>query len=75
MGEPDTTVRSRELGARSRRVMEAAGLTGQQTARLLGWSQSEVSRLLNGKLTVKEADIAAFAGICRVERWASCKPR
>lgn len=46
--------------------MERAGLNGKRTAGLLGWSESRVSRLLTGQLTVPEIDIAAFLGLCHV---------
>lgn len=61
-----TTVRSRELGARVRRVTEASGISGQELARRIGWSQSEVSRLMTGKLKVNSVDIATIAGVCAV---------
>jgi transcriptional regulator with XRE-family HTH domain len=47
--------------------MERAGLNGKQTARALGWSESFVSMLLNGKRNASEVDIAAFLGVCRVK--------
>jgi transcriptional regulator with XRE-family HTH domain len=67
MPEHETTVRSRELGEELRRVLEKAELTGLEVARQLGWSQSDVSRMLTGKGAVKEADVATLLGICRVK--------
>ncbi|MGH3802421.1 MAG: helix-turn-helix domain-containing protein [Pseudonocardiaceae bacterium] len=67
MRDREPTVRSRELGEGLRRVMERAGLTGQQAAHLLGWSPSRLSRLLSGKRGGREVDIAAFLGVCRVK--------
>jgi hypothetical protein len=46
--------------------MERAGLNGKRTAAILGWSESRVSRLLTGQLSVPEVDIAAFLGLCGV---------
>ena len=49
MDDHEPTIRSRELGEGLRRAMVDAGLTGRQAARLLGRSQSWVSRLLSDK--------------------------
>ena len=65
MRDREPTVRSRELGEGLRRVMERAGLNGQQAAYLLGCSPSRVSRLLSGKRGGSEVDVAAFLGLCR----------
>ncbi len=67
MPKQDSTIRSRELGEGLRAAMERAGLTGKQTARELGWSESLVSMILNGKRNAREVDIAAFLGVCRVK--------
>jgi transcriptional regulator with XRE-family HTH domain len=67
MREQEPTVRSRELGDGLRQAMHQAGLNGKQTAYLLGWSPSWVSRLLSGKRGSTELDIAAFLGVCRVK--------
>ncbi|MGH3810086.1 MAG: helix-turn-helix domain-containing protein [Pseudonocardiaceae bacterium] len=61
-GEP--TVRSRELSEGLRRVLEQAGLTGEQAAYLLDCSPSRVSRLLSGKRGGSEVDVVAFLGMC-----------
>jgi transcriptional regulator with XRE-family HTH domain len=65
MPHREPTMRSRELGEGLRQVMESAGLTGQQTARLLGVTPSFVSLLLTGKRGASEVDIATFLGVCR----------
>jgi len=67
MRDREPTIRSRELGEGLRRVMERAGLNGQQAAYLLGWSPSRVSRLLSGKRGGSEVDVAAFLGVCRAK--------
>jgi transcriptional regulator with XRE-family HTH domain len=66
MPHREPTIRSRELGDGLRQAMEAAGLTGKQTAQMLSWSPSFVSMLLTGKRQASEVDIAAFLGVCRV---------
>jgi transcriptional regulator with XRE-family HTH domain len=67
MRDREPTIRSRELGEGLRRVMERAGLNGQQAAHLLGCSPSRVSRLLSGKRGGSEVDVAAFLGVCRAK--------
>jgi transcriptional regulator with XRE-family HTH domain len=67
MQDREPTIRSRELGEELRRVLEQAGLTGQQAAYLLGCSPSWVSRLLSGRRGGSEVDVAAFLGVCRVK--------
>lgn len=67
MSERDTTVRSRELGAGLRRVLGEANMSGKDLARKLDWSPSDVSRLLNGKRTIRETDVAAVLGACGVK--------
>jgi transcriptional regulator with XRE-family HTH domain len=64
MGDRETTVRSRELGAGLRRLVKEAGLNGKSLAQRLDWSESDVSRLLNGKRAVRETDVAALLGAC-----------
>jgi len=66
MRDHEPTIRSRELGEGLRRAMEHAGLNGRQAARLLGMSQSWVSRLLSGKRNASAAQVAAFLATCRV---------
>jgi hypothetical protein len=66
MTDEKSTIRSRELGDALRLAMERAVLSGKRAARLLGWSESRVSRLLSGQLSVKEVDIAALLAVCMV---------
>ncbi len=66
MPHREPTMRSRELGDGLRHAMEEAGLTGQETAKLLSVTPSFVSMLLSGKRGAREVDIAAFLGVCRV---------
>jgi transcriptional regulator with XRE-family HTH domain len=66
MKDHEPTIRSRELGEGLRRAMEHAGLNGRQAARLLGMSQSWVSRLLSGKRNASAVQVSAFLAACRV---------
>jgi transcriptional regulator with XRE-family HTH domain len=66
-----STVRSRDLGYALRSAMEQAGLSGKESAILLGWSESRVSRLLTGNLSATEVEVAVMAavfGVTGVER-------
>jgi hypothetical protein len=47
--------------------MERAGLNGRRTATLLDWSESKVSRLLTGQISVTEIDISAFMAVVGVK--------
>ncbi|MDX3522379.1 MULTISPECIES: helix-turn-helix domain-containing protein [Streptomyces] len=49
------------LGARLRELRTGTGLTGKEFAALLGWQQSKVSKLENGKQTASDADAKAWA--------------
>ena len=64
--EPDSTIRSRELGEALRAAMDATQLTGRGIAKKLGWSQSQVSKLLNGHRIADEVDVSAFLAVCDV---------
>lgn len=50
------------LGARLHELRAESGLTGRQLAERLGWTQSKVSKLENGKQTPVAADLTAWAG-------------
>jgi len=67
MNEHRSTIRSRELGDELRHAMEKANLNGKLAAKLLGWSESKVSRLLMGYQIVNESDIAALLALCLVK--------
>ncbi|MGH3813790.1 MAG: helix-turn-helix domain-containing protein [Pseudonocardiaceae bacterium] len=66
MRDREPTIRSRELGEGLHRAMLQARLDQKGTARLLGWSQSRVSRLLSGKRGGNEVDVSAFLAVCQV---------
>lgn len=67
MPHREPTMRSRELGEGLRQIMQNAGVTGKEAARLLDVSPSFVSMLLSGKRTAGEVDVAAFLGVCRAK--------
>lgn len=50
-------VRRRKLGAELRALRTSAGLTSGESARLVGWHQSKVSRIETGASGVKPADV------------------
>ncbi|MFC5285743.1 helix-turn-helix domain-containing protein [Actinokineospora guangxiensis] len=60
------TIRSRELGEALRKALKAAGLTGQEASRRLGWSPSKVSRLLLGARGASERDVSSLLVLCGV---------
>jgi hypothetical protein len=61
-----STVRSRELGDALRLAMERANVSGKYAARVLAWSETKVSRLLTGRRTVRESEVASLLTLCRV---------
>ncbi len=63
----DTTIRSRELGDALRLAMEQVGLNGKRTARMLGWSESRVSRMLTGRLAATQDDLSALLAVLMVK--------
>jgi transcriptional regulator with XRE-family HTH domain len=66
MRDREPTICSRELGEGLHRAMREAELDQKGAARLLGWSQSRVSRLLSGKRGGTEVDVSAFLAIVQV---------
>lgn len=66
MTDSRTTIRSREIGDALRLAMERVGLNGKQTAKLLGWSESRVSRMLTGRLAATSDDLSAMLAVLLV---------
>ncbi len=60
------TARGRRLAAELRRLRERSGLTGEEVAERLGWSESKVSRLENYRIGVKPADLRRLLDLYRV---------
>ncbi|MCA1672702.1 MAG: helix-turn-helix domain-containing protein, partial [Actinobacteria bacterium] len=54
-----------QFGRRLRVLREDARLTGKDLADRLGWAQSKVSRLENGKQTATVEDVEAWAQAVR----------
>ena len=46
--------------------MEKANLSGKHAARVLGWSESKVSRMLTGRQPVRDTDVSALLALCLV---------
>ena len=61
-----STIRRRELGDALRHAMEKANLSGKRAAQLLQWSETKVSRMLTGRQSVTESDVAALLALCLV---------
>ena len=51
-------VRRRKLGEELRSLRHASGLTSRETARILGWHQSKISRIETGVSGVRPADMS-----------------
>ncbi|MFI6335240.1 helix-turn-helix domain-containing protein [Streptomyces sp. NPDC050535] len=60
-------VRRRKLGAELRALRVGAGLTSGESARILGWHQSKVSRIETGISGVKPADVERLLDAYAVE--------
>jgi transcriptional regulator with XRE-family HTH domain len=54
----DASAQRLRVGAELRRLREAAGLSGEQVARALGWSQPKVSRIEMGRHAFTVKDVA-----------------
>ncbi|OLT27882.1 transcriptional regulator [Nocardiopsis sp. CNR-923] len=54
----------RGLGQRLRKLRGSAGLTGNQLANQLGWSQSKVSKIETGRQAPSPEDVAAWVRAC-----------
>jgi transcriptional regulator with XRE-family HTH domain len=62
MPTPASAQRMR-VGAELRRLREAAGLSGEQVATALGWSQSKVSRIEIGRTAFTVNDVAGLLAL------------
>lgn len=56
----DASAQRLRVGAELRRLREASGMSGEQVARALGWSQPKVSRVEIGKHALTVRDVAAL---------------
>lgn len=48
-------------------IREAAGHNGQELADLIGWDQSKVSRIENGKQSIDEVDLVTWLLACKIK--------
>jgi len=67
MKEWTSTARRRDLGMDLVAIREAAGFNGQELADALGWDQSKVSRLENGKQSIDQTDLLSWLITCDVK--------
>lgn len=65
---PESTARTRELGADLRNAREKAGISGIDMAVRMGWSASKVSRLELGRRGTNRTDVGIYAAYCGVVR-------
>jgi transcriptional regulator with XRE-family HTH domain len=61
------TSRRRRLGLELRRLREAAGLTGEDVGKQLGWSVSKVSRIEKARAAVPWSDVSDLLDVYGVE--------
>ncbi len=59
----DASAQRLRVGAELRRLREAAGLSGEQVARTLGWSQPKVSRIEMGRTSFTVKDVAQLLAL------------
>lgn len=64
----DWLARAGDLGQQLRTLRKAASLTGERVAAQLGWTQSKVSKIENGRQMPTAEDVAAFAQCCHVDQ-------
>lgn len=65
MSDRESTARARELGAELRKLRESNGVSAFDFARVVGWSNSKVSRIETGQRGITEIDVVRFAAYCR----------
>jgi len=57
------TVAGRGLGAELRSIREERRLSGTKIANQLGWPQSKISKIENGKQSIRAADVASLLAV------------
>jgi transcriptional regulator with XRE-family HTH domain len=63
---PSPTVRRRRLGMELRQLREEAGLTIEQLAETLEWSDSKISRIETGRITATPQDVQRILDVYQV---------
>jgi transcriptional regulator with XRE-family HTH domain len=67
MTQPDTpSVRERQLARELRQARVGAQLPGSETARILGWSTSKVSRIETGRIGISPTDLDRLLDLYQV---------
>jgi transcriptional regulator with XRE-family HTH domain len=66
MGRNHASACYRELGAELRKKREAAGLAGEQVARVTGWQRSKVTRVEHGQVEISLVDAIHYLAACRI---------
>ena len=73
-----SSMRTRSVGDELIGLRKAAGYTGAEFARKLGWENSRLNRIENGKYNVSEVDITQYVTILGHSSWWSspdcCRP-
>jgi hypothetical protein len=64
------SIRARELGRHLRGAQAQSGHNGKTLARILGWSETRLSRVLSGQASSNAVDVSAFLGACGVVKQA-----
>jgi transcriptional regulator with XRE-family HTH domain len=62
----ESSVRSRELGARLRQAMAAAEISAKDMSVRMGLGRSSISLTLSGRRSASVAEVAAILGICGI---------
>jgi transcriptional regulator with XRE-family HTH domain len=65
MSDRESTARARELGAELRKLRESTGRSAFDFAKIVGWSNSKVSRIETGLRGITEIDVVRFAAYCQ----------
>jgi transcriptional regulator with XRE-family HTH domain len=65
MSDRESTARARELGAELRKLRESTGDSAYDFAKIVGWSNSKVSRIETGLRGITEIDVVRYAAYCR----------
>jgi plasmid maintenance system antidote protein VapI len=60
-----STARGREFGEGLRAALERASLPARRIAEIVGWHESKVSHIVNGKGGATEQEVAILLGACR----------
>jgi len=65
MRDRESNARSRELGVELRKLRQRTGCSALEFARIVGWSNSKVSRIETGLRGITDVDVVRYAVYCR----------